>query len=182
VPVSGVFDTVSAAWATDTVNVNVVGALVASRKPGDAAFVAVTPHVLPSVAFNEVPLTEHAVPGTVKVTSPVPDPPDVVNAIAVPIVPVSDVFDTVNVSCATEAASPRITGAAPSAAVPPHPARSITAHAMTASAAFPLPERAPNAPKRLLRALIEGRASPGLSPIIVHVPSGYWVPDPSTTV
>jgi hypothetical protein len=65
---------------------------------------------------------------------------------------------------------------------PPHPARNITAHAMTAPAAFPLPERELNAPKRLLRALIEGRASPGLCPIIVHVPSGYWVPDPSTTV
>jgi hypothetical protein len=83
------------------------------------------------------------------------------------------------------AASPRMTGPPASAVVPPeppHPARSITAQAMTAPAAFPLPEREPNAPKRLLRALIEGLASPGLSPIIVHVRSGYWVPDPSTTV
>jgi hypothetical protein len=118
----------------------------------------------------------------VNVTSPVPDPPDVVNAILTPTGLVSAVFDTDSVACATEAASPRITGAAPSAALPPHPARNITAQAMTAPAAFPLPEREPNAPKRLLRALIEGRASPGLCPIIVHVPSGYWVPDPSTTV
>ena len=81
--------------------------------------------------------------------------------------------------------SPRMTGAPASPALPPeppHPARSMTAHAMTAPAAFPLPERELNAPKRLLRALIEGLASPGLSPIIVHVPSGYWVPSPSTTV
>ena len=81
--------------------------------------------------------------------------------------------------------APLMTGAPASAALPPeppHPARNITAHAMTAPAVFPLPERGLNAPKRLLRALIEGRASPGLCPIIVHVPSGYWVPDPSTTV
>jgi len=74
------------------------------------------------------------------------------------------------------AASPRMTGPPASAVVPPeppHPARSITAHAMTAPAAFPLPERELDAPKRLLRALIEGLASPGLCPIIVHVRSGY---------
>jgi len=90
-----------------------------------------------------------------------------------------------DVPAAATGASPRMTGAPASAALPPeppHPARSITAHAMTAPAAFPLPERELNAPKRLLRALIEGRASPGLCPIIVHVRSGYWVPDPSTTV
>ena len=65
---------------------------------------------------------------------------------------------------------PRMTGAPASAASdPPHPASSITAHAMTAPAAFPLPELEPNAPKRRMRALIVGRASPGLCPIIVHV-------------
>lgn len=50
----------------------------------------------------------------------------------------------------SQKASPRITGAPASAALPPeppHPARSITAHAMTAPAAFPLAEREPNAPK-----------------------------------
>jgi hypothetical protein len=42
-------------------------------------------------------------------------------------------------------ATPRMMGAPASAASdPPHPARSITAHAMTAPAAFPLPERGPN--------------------------------------
>jgi hypothetical protein len=66
--------------------------------------------------------------------------------------------------------SPLMTGPPDSAASePPHPARSITTHAMTAPAAFPLPERELNAPKRLLRALIVGRASPGLCPITVHV-------------
>ena len=95
--VSAVFDTDSVACATGAVNVNVVAALVAARRPIDAAFVAVTMHATAAVASNEVPLTEHPEPVTAKVTAPVPDPPDVVNAIAVPIVPVSGVFDTVNV-------------------------------------------------------------------------------------
>jgi hypothetical protein len=38
---------------------------------------------------------------TVKVTVPVPDPPDVVSGMFVPTVPVSGVFDTVSVACAT---------------------------------------------------------------------------------
>jgi hypothetical protein len=224
VPVSGVFDTVSVAWATvAAVKVKVVATLVASKYPGDPAFVAVTTHVPAAVAFKDVPLTEHPVPVTVKVTAPSPDPPDVVSAMFVPIVPVCFVFDTVSVAWATRGVtcddaldvevtvaegvvlavavalgvevtvaeavvlavtdadesaprSPRMTGAPAFAVVPPeppHPARSITAHAMTAPAAVPLPERETNAPKRLLRALIEGLASPGLSPIIVHVPSGY---------
>jgi hypothetical protein len=57
-------------------------------------------HATAAVASNEVPLTEHPEPVTAKVTAPVPDPPDVASAIAVPIVPVSGVFDTVNVSWA----------------------------------------------------------------------------------
>ena len=65
--------------------------------------------------------------------------------------------------------SPRTTGAPASAALPPHPARSMTAHAMAAPTALLFVERGLDAPKRLLRALIVGRASPGLCPIIVHV-------------
>ena len=64
---------------------------------------------------------------------------------------------------------PRITGAPASVALPPHPASSTTAHAMTAPAALLFVERGLDAPKRLSRALIVGRASPGLCPIIVHV-------------
>ena len=80
------------------------------------------------------------------------------------------VHDPVAGSQLSPPASPLMTGPPASAASdPPQPARSITAHAMTAPAAFPLPERELNAPKRLSRALIVGRASPGLSPIIVHV-------------
>jgi hypothetical protein len=61
-----------------------------------------------------------------------------------------------------------LAGAAPS--LPPHPARSSTAHARTTHAAFPLPERVPKPLKRLLRALIGHRASPGLCPITVQIP------------
>ena len=60
-----------------------------------------------------------------------------------------------------------LAGAAPS--LPPHPARSITAHAITAPAAFPLPLLEPHPLNRLLRALIRHRASLGLCPITVHV-------------
>ena len=65
-----------------------------------------------------------------------------------------------------------MTGAPASAVLPPeppHPARSITAHATTAPAAFALPEPGPKTPKRPVRALIVGRASPGPRPITVHV-------------
>ena len=78
----------------------------------------------------------------------------------------------------TSPASPRMTGAAASAALPPHPARSTTAHAMTAPAAFAVFEPGPNMPKRPLRALIVGRASPGLCPITVHVKLTIWVGGP----
>jgi hypothetical protein len=102
-------------------------------------------HVAASVAFNDVPLTEQAVPVTEKLTAPVPDPPDDVSTVAIPAaIPVIFVFDTVSTFWATEAASPRITGAALYAALPPHPARNITVHATTAPAAFPLSERGPN--------------------------------------
>ena len=77
----------------------VFDALVVSFQPGDAAFFALTMHVAASVASNEVPFTEHAVPVTVKVTAPVPVPPVVVSAIAVPTMPVSVVFDTDSVDC-----------------------------------------------------------------------------------
>ena len=59
--------------------------------------------------------------------------------------------------------------ASPPVALPPHPARSITAHAMTAPAAFPLRLLEPTPLTRLLRALIRHRASLGLCPIIVYV-------------
>ena len=70
------------------------------------------------------------------------------------------------------ATSPRMTGALTSDALspePPHPARNITAHATTATAAFAWAEPETNAPKRPERALIVGRASPGQGPIIEHV-------------
>ena len=74
-------------------------ALVVSFQLADAAYLALTMHVAAAVAFNEATLTEHAVPVTVKVTAPVPVPPVVVSAIAVPTVPVSVVFDTDSVDC-----------------------------------------------------------------------------------
>jgi hypothetical protein len=60
----------------------------------------VTTHVTAAVAVNEVPLTEHPAPVTLKLTEPEPSPPEVVSAIAVaePTVPVSVVFDTLNVA------------------------------------------------------------------------------------
>jgi hypothetical protein len=71
--------------------------------------------------------------------------------------------------------TPRTTGAPASAASdPPHPARSMTVHAMTAPAAFPLRLLEPNPLNRLLCALIVGRASPGLSPLIVLVSDTLW--------
>lgn len=108
-------------------------ALVVSFQPEDASFFALTMHVAAAVAFNEAPLTEHAVPVTVKVTAPVPDPPVVVSAIGVPTVPVSVEFDTDSVAC-FESPMPRITVALLSAAPPPQDERTMTPHEMTARA------------------------------------------------
>jgi hypothetical protein len=44
--------------------VNDTGALVATRKPVDAAFVAVTLQVPAAVMLNDVPVTEHPAPVT----------------------------------------------------------------------------------------------------------------------
>ena len=122
------------------------------------------------VALSDASIAVQPVVVVVNETLSVADPPAEVNVIGVPTVPVMVVFDTVSVAAAT-GASPRMTGAPASAELPPepHPARSITAHAMTAPAAFPFRLLEPNPLNRLLRALIVGRASPGLCPIIVHV-------------
>ncbi len=108
-------------------------ALVVSFQPEDAAFFALTMHVAAAVAFNEAPLTEHAVPVTVKVIAPVPDPPVVVSAIGVPTVPVSVEFDTDSVAC-FESPMPRITGELLSVAPPPQDERTMAPHEMTARA------------------------------------------------
>ena len=111
-------------------------ALVVSFHPDDAAFFAVTMHVAAAVAFNEVPFTAHAVPVTVKVTTPVPDPPDVVSVIAgpaVPAVPVSVIFEMDSVDC-LESPMPRITGELLSVAPPPQDERTMAPHEMTARA------------------------------------------------
>ena len=108
-------------------------------------------------------------------TLSVADPPAEVKVIGVPTVPVVVVFDTVSVASAATGASPRMTGA-PDSASPevPHPARSMTAHAMAAPAALLFVERGLDAPKRLSRSLIVGRASPGQWPIIVLVIDTLW--------
>ena len=69
------------------------------------------------------------------------------------------------------ATSPRMTGTPASAALssePPQPARSRTAHAMTAPAS--LAEPLPKAPNRPKRALIVDLASPGPSPTVLNNP------------
>ena len=114
-------------------NVKVFAALVVSFQPGDAAFFALTMHVAASVASNEVPFTAHAVPVTVKVITPVPDPPDVLSSIAVGTVPVSVVFDTDSVDC-FDSPMPRITGELLSVAPPPQDERTMAPHEMTVRA------------------------------------------------
>jgi hypothetical protein len=122
-----------------------------------------------ALVLSDATETTHPLSVVANETSSVADPPALISVIAVPTVPVMVVFDTLS---AATGASPRMTVAPASAELPPeppHPTRSITAHAMTAPAAFSLLKLEPNAPKRLMRSLIVGRASPGLCPIIVHV-------------
>ncbi len=104
------------------------------------------------VALSDAPIAVQPVVVVVNETLSVADPPAEVNVIGVPTVPVVVEFDTVSATVT----SPRMTGAPDSASPePPHPARSITAHAMTAPAAFPLPERELNPLNRLRAALME---------------------------
>ena len=112
----------------------VFAALVVSFQLADAAFFALTMHVAAAVAFNEVPLTVHDAPVTVKVTPPVPDLPDVLSSIAVGTVPVSVVFDTDSVDCLLSSPMPRITGELLSVAPPPQDERTMAPHEMTARA------------------------------------------------
>ena len=67
-----------------------------------AAFVAVTLHDPPTGPPKLLPINLQSVPVTAKVIAPVPDPPDVVKAIAVPAIPVVVVFDTVSTSWTLE--------------------------------------------------------------------------------
>ncbi|MFZ4386520.1 MAG: hypothetical protein ACOYOM_16430, partial [Chloroflexota bacterium] len=159
--------TSAVAGLPDTVNGDVAAAATAAKANVTAAlvfvpWVAVTVHVTGAVAVavgaSDVPLTVQLALDA-NTTVPVPDPPAYVRVMGVSTVPVVVVFDTVSVASAAPVAatgaSPRTTGA--SAALPPEPpqpARNITAHEMTAPAAFPLPELEPNAPKRRMRALI----------------------------
>jgi hypothetical protein len=131
-----------AASATAAVNVNVTAALV--WVPWVAVTLHVTGAVAGAVGARDVSLTVHAALDA-NATMPVLDPPAYVRVMDLSTVPVVSEFDTVSAVSAAPDASPRMTGAPASAASePPHPARSITAHAMTAPAAFPLPECEPN--------------------------------------
>jgi hypothetical protein len=67
-----------------------------------AAFVAVTLHDPPTGPLKSMPFTLQSVPVTAKVTAPVPDPPDVVKVIGLPVIPVVVVFDTVSTSWTLE--------------------------------------------------------------------------------
>ena len=67
---------------------------VAELKPSLPTFNAVTAHVVAVVALNVLPLRAQPAPLTWKVTSPVPDPPEVVSEIGVPVKPVSAEFAT----------------------------------------------------------------------------------------
>ena len=55
-------------------------------------------HVAATVALNELPISEHPVPVTVKVRAPMPDPPVAVSGMTVPTEPVSVVFTTLSVA------------------------------------------------------------------------------------
>ena len=71
-----------------------------------------TPQTPSLLAVNETELAVHApAPVDVKVTAPSPDPPDVVSVIALPTVPVSDVFVTDNLAWATGTMNVNVVGA-----------------------------------------------------------------------
>ena len=72
------------------------GALVAAAKMPHAALVAVTRHVVISVALRADPVIEQPVPVTAKETAPDPDPPETVTGIGVPARPVVVVFEIAN--------------------------------------------------------------------------------------
>jgi hypothetical protein len=75
--------------ARGTLKVKLFTLEVTGLKPSLPALTAVTAQVAAVVALNELPLREQPAPVTWKVNSPVPDPPDVVSEIGVPVKPVS---------------------------------------------------------------------------------------------
>ena len=98
--VTGVVVIDRAAWA-NAVNVNVTGALVRESKLWLAAFVAVTVQLPGCVEFKLLTFVtvQPAVPDvTAYVTSPEPDPPDVVKVTGVPAGPENVVFEIVSVA------------------------------------------------------------------------------------
>ena len=87
------FDTTSEAWDA-AVNVNTTGLLDTGPNTPDAAFDAVTEHVVGADTDTLTPDTTHPDPDTENDTTPVPDPPLLVNVTGVPATPDTTVFDT----------------------------------------------------------------------------------------
>ena len=77
-------------------NVKLFTALDAGPYTPDAAFDAVTVHVVGADTDTLTPDTEHPDPVAANDTTPVPDPPLVVNVTGVPATPDTTVFDTTN--------------------------------------------------------------------------------------
>ena len=80
--------------ASGTLKVKLFMLEVTGLKPTLPALTAVTAQVVSVVALNVLPLRAQPVPLTWKVTSPVPDPPEVVSDIGVPVKPESTEFAT----------------------------------------------------------------------------------------
>ena len=97
-PDTTAFDTTNKAWDA-AVNVKLFTALDTGPYTPDAAFDAVTEQVVGAVAFTDAPTSVHPAPATANDTTPVPDPPLVVNTTAVPAGPDVDTFDTTRSAC-----------------------------------------------------------------------------------
>ena len=80
--------------ANGTLNVKLAEPEPTGLNPALPDLIAVTLHVVADVALSMLPLTEQPAPLTWKVTSPVPDPPEVVREIGVPVKPVNTEFVT----------------------------------------------------------------------------------------
>ncbi len=80
-------------------NVKLFTALDTGPYTPDAAFDAVTVHVVGADTDTLTPDTEHPDPDAANDTTPVPDPPQHDNHTAIPAVPDVDTFDTTNDAC-----------------------------------------------------------------------------------
>ena len=92
--------------AQELLNIKFSEPEVAAKYPALAALFAVTAQVVADEVVNDVPLMEQFAVFVVKLTAPSPEPPEDVNTMAVPTIPVRVVFEIERLDWAIDVEAP----------------------------------------------------------------------------